>query len=70
MYKQKFITKDLKDYLIAKSTQPGKTQGNPKIYKKNHPVRTVINGSNHATEKMAKVVEQEKTFHNIYQTKQ
>jgi translation initiation factor 2B subunit (eIF-2B alpha/beta/delta family) len=59
MYKQKLITKDLKDYLIPKVTQPGKVQGNPKIHKKNHPFRTIINGSNHATEKMAKVVEQE-----------
>ena len=59
MYKQKLITKDLKDYLIPKGTQPGKVQGNPKIHKKNHPFRTIINGSNHATETMAKVVEQE-----------
>ena len=59
MYKLKLITKYLKDYLMPKGTQPGKVQGNPKIYKKNHPFRTIINGSNHATEKMAKVVEQE-----------
>ena len=59
MYKQKLITKDLKDYLIPKVTQPGKVQDNPKIHKKNHPFRTIINGSNHATKKMAKVVEQE-----------
>jgi hypothetical protein len=31
----------------------------PKIHKKNHLFRTIINGSNHATEKMTKVVEQE-----------
>jgi hypothetical protein len=58
MHNQKLITKYLKDYLIPKGTQPGKAQDNPKIYKKNHPFRTIINDSNHATEKMAKVVEQ------------
>ena len=59
MYKQKLTTKDLKDYLIPKGTQMGKVQGNQKIHKKNLPFRTIINDSNHATEKMAKVVEQE-----------
>ena len=59
MYKQKLITKDSKDYFIPNGIQPGKVQGNPKIHKKNHPFRTIINGSNHTTEKMAKVVEQE-----------
>jgi hypothetical protein len=59
MHEQKLITKYLKDYLIPKGTQPGKAQDNPKIYKKNHPFITIINGSNHATEKMAKVVEKE-----------
>ena len=37
MHKQKLITKDLKDHLIPKGTQPGKVQGNPKIHKKKHP---------------------------------
>jgi translation initiation factor 2B subunit (eIF-2B alpha/beta/delta family) len=59
MHNQKLITTYLKDYLILKGTQPGKAQDNPNTYKKNHPFRTIINGSNHATEKMAKVVEQE-----------
>ena len=58
MHNQKLITKYLKDYLIPKGTQPGKAQDNPKIYKKKHPFRTIINGSNHATQKMATVVEQ------------
>ena len=35
MYKQKLITKDLKDYVMPKGTQPGKVQANPKINKKN-----------------------------------
>ena len=59
MHNQNLITTYLKDYLILKGTQPGKAQDNPNTYKKNHPFRTIINGSNHATEKMAKVVEQE-----------
>jgi hypothetical protein len=32
MYKQKLITKDLKDYLIPKVTQPGKVQGKELLY--------------------------------------
>jgi hypothetical protein len=45
MYKQKLITKDLKDYFIPNGTQPGKVQGFPKIHKKNHPFRTIINAA-------------------------
>ena len=57
MYKRNVITKEMKGYLIPKGSQPGKVQANPKIHKTNHPLRTIVNGNNHATENMAEVVE-------------
>ena len=59
MYKRNVITKEMKGYLIPKGSQTGKVQANPKIDKTNHPLRTIVNGNNHATENMAEVVEHE-----------
>jgi hypothetical protein len=59
MYKRNVITKEMKGYLIPKGSQPGKVQANPKFHKTNHPLRTIVNGNNHATENMAEVVEHE-----------
>ena len=59
MYKRNVITKEIKGYLIPKGSQPGKVQANPKIHKTNHPLRTIVNGNNDATENMAEVVEHE-----------
>ena len=59
MYKRNVITKEMNGYLIPKGSQPGKVQANPKIHKTNHPLRTIVNGNNHATENMAEVVEHE-----------
>jgi hypothetical protein len=59
MYKRNVITKEMKGYLIPKGSQPGKVQANPKIHETNHPLRTIVNGNNHATENMAEVVEHE-----------
>jgi hypothetical protein len=53
------LAKEMKGYLIPKDSQPGKVQANPKIHKTNHPLRTIVNGNNHATENMAEVVEHE-----------
>ena len=59
MYKRNIITKEMRGYLLPKGSRPGKVQGNPKIHKKNHPLRTIVNGNNHATENMTEVVENE-----------
>ncbi|CAG2246908.1 unnamed protein product [Mytilus edulis] len=57
--KREIIDKDMKKYLLPKGTCPGKVQANPKLHKQNHPVRTIINGRNHPTEKIAEIVENE-----------
>ncbi|XP_071153747.1 uncharacterized protein [Mytilus edulis] len=57
--KREIIGKDMKKYLLPKGTCPGKVQANPKLHKRNHPVRTIINGRNHPTEKIAEIVENE-----------
>ena len=41
----------------------GRLQGNPKIHKGTIPLRTIVNGRNHPTEKMAEVVENELREH-------
>jgi len=41
----------------------GKLQGNPKQHKTGVPLRTIVNGRNHLTEKMAKIVENELRAH-------
>jgi len=41
----------------------GKLQGNPKLHKPGMPLRTIVNGRNHPTEKMAEIVEDELREH-------
>jgi len=41
----------------------GKLQGNPKLNKPGMPLRTIVNGRNHPTEKMAEIVEDELREH-------
>ena len=57
MYRNNLITNEMKAYLIPKGSRAGKVQGSPKLHKKNHPYRTIINGNHHPTEKIAEVVE-------------
>ena len=59
MYKINVFTKEMKEYLIPKGSQPGKVQAYPKIHKRKHQLRTNVNGNNHATENMAEIVEHE-----------
>ena len=63
LFKRGVIDNDMRKYLLPKGTCPGKVQANPKLHKKNHSVRTIINGRNHPTEKIAEIVENELTEH-------
>ena len=49
----------MKQYLIPKDCKTGKVQGNPKIHKSGNPLRLVVNGRHHPTEKLAVIVEGE-----------
>ncbi|KAH3842903.1 hypothetical protein DPMN_116407 [Dreissena polymorpha] len=41
----------------------GKLQGNPKLHKPGMPLRTIVNGRSHPTEKMAEIVEDQLRSH-------
>lgn len=57
MHKKGPITSELRHYLLPTEISSGKLQANPKIHKKNHPFRTIVNGRQHPTEKLAEYVE-------------
>ncbi|XP_052259629.1 uncharacterized protein LOC127863996 [Dreissena polymorpha] len=57
LYKMGSIDSDLRRYLTSSSGTSGKLQSNPKLHKPGMPLRTIVNGRNHQTEKMAAIVE-------------
>ena len=61
MYKRGSINEDLKKYMLPSDCGAGKLQANPKLHKNNMPVRTIVNGRNHPTARMAEVVEDQLT---------
>ena len=63
LYKKGSIDSDLKRYLTSGGGTSGKLQGNPKLHKPGMPLRTIVNGRNHLTEKMAEIVENELRDH-------
>ena len=63
MYKNNEINKDIKNYLKPIDSRGGKAKGNPKIHKRYNPIRTIVNGRNHPTEKIAEFVENELRDH-------
>ncbi|XP_052233168.1 uncharacterized protein LOC127845994 [Dreissena polymorpha] len=63
LYKKGSIDSDLKRYLTSGGGTSGKLQGNPKLHKPGMPLRTIVNGRNHPTEKMAEIVENELRDH-------
>ena len=58
-YKQGAISSELRQYLSPSTCHPGRLKGNPKIHKARNPMRTIINGTGAATEKLAEVEEGE-----------
>lgn len=63
LYKKGSITKDVKSYITSSDCTSGKLQGNPKLHKPGVPLRAIVNGRNHPTEKMAEVVEDQLRAH-------
>ena len=59
MYKQGAISKDMQEYLIPRYPRAGELKGNPKLHKQGAPMRTIVNGINTATERIAEVAEYE-----------
>ena len=59
MYRDGAISKDIKQFLIPRYPKAGSLKGNPKLHKNNAPMRTIVNGMNTATEKLAELAEYE-----------
>ena len=58
-----FIGKYQHQYLIQKIPQPGLLQGNPKLHKKGAPLRVIVSGRGHPTERVAELAESELRSH-------
>lgn len=50
-------------YMVPARPQPGQLQGNPKLHKPGAPLRAIISGRGHATEKIAEVAEEQLRRH-------
>ena len=59
MYREGAISKDMQQYLIPRYPRAGELKGNPKLHKQGAPMRTIVNGINTATERLAEVAEHE-----------
>ena len=59
MVKQGMIGSKMKKYLVPKYHKPGRLKGNPKLHKKERPLRTIVNGIGTPTERMAHLAERE-----------
>ena len=57
MHSQGLIDDKLRQYMMPGSVQEGKVKANPKMHKPGAPIRTIISGIDHPTEKMAEVAE-------------
>jgi len=69
------ISANVKGYVTTTGGTSDKLQESPKLCKSWMPLRTIVNGRNHLTEKMAKVVEYKfarmlSLFHRTYRTRQ
>ncbi|XP_053394169.1 uncharacterized protein LOC128555550 [Mercenaria mercenaria] len=53
------IPKDMKQYLLPKYPKAGSLKGNPKLHKKSVPMRSIVNGMNTPTERLAELAEHE-----------
>ncbi|KAL5005885.1 hypothetical protein ScPMuIL_017043, partial [Solemya velum] len=65
IYKKGSITNTVKGYLSVTGGTSGKLQGNLKLHKTGIPMWAIVNGRNHPTERMAKMVEDELRPHVV-----
>ena len=55
LLKKGYIGKHLNKYLIPTRPRPGYLQENPKLHKEGHPLRAIVSGRGHATERIAEM---------------
>ena len=57
MHSKGIIDDKLRQYMMPGRVHEGKVKANPKMHKPGAPIRTIISGTDHPTEKMAEVAE-------------
>ena len=63
MHKRGYIGKHQMKYLNHDRPRPGQVQGNPKVHKEGNPLRLIVDGRNHPTERLAELAEQQLQEH-------
>ena len=58
LYQNGYIGPHQRAYMLPARPQPGRLQGNPKLHKPGVPLRTIVSGRGHATERVAEVAEE------------
>ena len=56
LFKRGVIDNHMRKYSLPNGTCTGNVQANLKLHKKNHPIRTIINGRNHPRAKSRKLL--------------
>ena len=63
LYSNGYIGKHQHQYLVQKIPQPGHIQGSPKLHKRGAPLRAIVSGRGHPTERVAELAESELRSH-------
>ncbi|KAF0287549.1 hypothetical protein FJT64_014057 [Amphibalanus amphitrite] len=63
LYQQGYIGRHQKAYLAPPNPRPGRLQGNPKLHKPGAPLRVIVSGVGHATERVAEAAEEQLRTH-------
>ena len=59
LFNEGLINDKIKTYMMPRNSRIGRVKANPKMHKQDVPIRTIISGVNHPTERMAEIVEKE-----------
>ena len=63
LHQKGYIGAHQKAYMVPAKPQPGQLQGNPKLHKPGAPLRTIVSGRGHATERVAELAEEQLRAH-------
>ena len=63
LHQKGYIGSHQKKYMVPAKPRPGQLQGNPKLHKPGAPLRTIVSGRDHATERVAEIAEEQLRSH-------
>ena len=63
LHRKGYIGPHQMTYLVPARPQPGQLQGNPKLHKPDVPLRAIVSGRGHATERIAEAAEEQLRCH-------